>query len=362
MATTLKDIARLAGVSHTTVSRALNDHPAISPETKERIVKLADELNYSSNMSAKSLVTNRSHTIGLFFSRTSQRTSPGFFYEMMGGVNDVLMGRYNLVAREIGMQTDFSTVDHNRFDGILFVSQSEQDDAFIRDMLCKQIPLVVLNRELDPGAAANVLPMDKRGAWLATRFLIENHHRDIAVVQGPPEYRSSQTRLLGYQKAMEEAGLVIPEAYLTYGAYTIESGYAAMQRLLALKKRPTAVFAFNDDMAVGVMRAVAEAGLSVPGDISVVGFDGNVECDYVTPPLTTVDKRSREVSAKGTELLLDLIQGKGDDRAKVYVEPALLVKDSVRPLAQIAQAPDAPAGKGPKGTPLKKTKHVKKEI
>lgn len=336
MAVTLKDIAHLAGVSHTTVSRALNDHPAIRPETKEKILKLVTELNYSSNVSAKSLVTNRSNTIGLFFSRTSQRTSPGFFYEMMGGVSNVLMGHYNLIAREFGTETDFSTVDHKRFDGILFVSQSQQDDAFIQDVLGKGIPLVVLNRELDPGTAANVLPLDKHGAWLATRFLIENNHRDIAVIQGPPEYRSSQNRLAGYRKAMDEAGFAIPDTYLKGGAYTIESGHAAMHRLLALKNRPSAVFAFNDDMAVGAMRAIAEAGLSVPGDISVIGFDGNVECDYVTPPLTTVDKHSREVSAQGTQLLLDLIRGKGDGRAKIYIKPTLLVKDSVRPPAQKA--------------------------
>ena len=149
MGVTLKDIAKIANVSHATVARALNNSGNIKPETKERIMNIVRELKYSSNISAKSLVTNRSYNIGLFISSMNQRTSSGFFCEMLGGVNSVIGGDYNLVVREVGYDTDFLTIDKNRFDGILLVSQSESDDGFIPDVVSKEIPLVVLNRELD---------------------------------------------------------------------------------------------------------------------------------------------------------------------------------------------------------------------
>lgn len=336
MGVTLKDIAKMANVSHATVARALNNSGYINEKTKERILNIVKEMKYSSNISAKSLVTNKSYNVGLFFSSMSQRTSPGFFYEMLGGVNSVIGGSYNLVVREVGHETEFLTIDKNRFDGILLVSQSESDNAFIKDVLQKEIPLVVLNRELDDPSIPNVLPAEKKGSYEAIKFLIKNGHTDIAVIEGAKGFKSSINRKEGYLQAMQENKIPVRDEYMVCGNYTIESGHTAMNSLLQLPKRPTAVFAFNDDMAVGAMKAIFEAGLKVPGDISMIGFDGNVECDYVTPPLTTVSKRSRDISIKGAEKLLGLINGDDSTGEKIYINTELIIRDSVKKLKKAA--------------------------
>lgn len=332
MGVTLKDIAKLAHVSHATVARALNNSGNIKPETKDRIMDIVRELKYSSNISAKSLVTNRSYNIGLFFSSMSQRTSPGFFYEMLGGVNSVIGDAYNLVVREVGHETDFLTIDKNRFDGILLVSQSESDDTFIRNVISKEIPLVVLNRELDDQLIPNILPAEKAGAYEAINYLIKNGHINIAIIEGAVGYKSSRNRKAGYLKAMAEHHIPVRDEYMVIGDYNIESGHTAMGSLLVLLDKPTAVFAFNDDMAVGAMKAISEAGLNVPKDISVIGFDGNVECDYVMPALTTVNKRSKDISIKGAQKLLSLINGEDFDGEKIYIATELVIRDSVKKL------------------------------
>jgi len=329
---TLKHIAEIAGVSHTTVSRVLNNSEKVSPETKKHILKIANELNYSSNINAKSLVTKRSGNIGLFFSSTSQRTSPGFFYETLKGVNSITDGCYNLIVREVGLETEFYTIEADRLDGILFVSQSESDDSFIQDVLSKGIPLVVLNREVKDGIATNVIPLESEGIRMAVDFLVENGHSDIAVIQGTDGYKSSQNRLSGYLQSMHNNNLLVKAEYMVRGQYTVDSGVTAMKVLLSLPSPPTAVVAFNDDMAVGAIRAVVESGKSVPWDISLIGFDGNVECDYVVPTLTTVDKCSLEVSIRGAEKLLNQIAKKEYVREKIYVNTKLVVKNSVRSL------------------------------
>ncbi|MDP4089559.1 MAG: LacI family DNA-binding transcriptional regulator [Bacillota bacterium] len=332
MSVTIKDIAKIANVSHTTVSRALNDSPLITDETKRRIKAIAEQLNYVPNYSAKSLVLQKSYTIGLFFSSISQGTSPSFFFETVKGVNNAIEENYNLVVRGIDNYNDFSTIDKKRFDGIVLLSQSERDNEFIYHVLHKGIPLVVLNREIEGNSFINILSDDKEGSYKAVRYLIENNHKNIAIIEGRESFKSSIERRDGFLKALIECNIPVRSEYMVKGNYSMKSGYDGMKELLKLTVPPTAVFCSNDDMAVGAIKAVFESGLSVPGDISVVGFDNIGFSEFSTPSLTTVKRPMEEISIMGGRKISNLIDKHSSNYEKIYIKTELIIRDSVATL------------------------------
>jgi len=332
MSVTIKDIAKLANVSHTTVSRALNDSPLITEETKSRIKAIAKQLNYVPNYSAKSLVLQKSYTIGLFFTSISWGTSPSFFYEIVSGVNSVIEENYNLVVRGIDNYKDFSTIDKKRFDGIVVMSQSDLDNQFIYHVMQKEIPLVVLNREVEGASLINILSDDREGARRAVKYLIEKRHRKVALIEGREDFKSSQERRAGYLQALAEHKLGVRNEYMVRGNYSMKSGYEGMKELLALPEPPTAVFCSNDDMALGAIKAVFESGLSVPGDISIAGFDNIGLSEYSTPALTTVKRPVEKISVMGGKKITDLINKKECENEKIVIKTELIVRDSVAEL------------------------------
>ncbi|MBU3172067.1 LacI family DNA-binding transcriptional regulator [Clostridium estertheticum] len=332
MEVTIKDIAKIANVSHTTVSRALNNSPFISDLTKAKIMTIAKELNYVPNYSAKSLVLNRSYNIGLIFTTISEATSSRFFYETISGVNSAIKGSYNLVVRGIDDYRDFTSVNSKRFDGIILMSQSNSDNSFIYYLMEKKIPLVVLNRYIDESSIVNILSSDKKGVYEAVNYLIQNGHKDIAIIEGKKGFNSTTERKNGFLNALIENKIQINSKYIVEGNYTIGSGYDAMKKLLSLSEIPTAVFCSNDEMAIGAMKATAEAGLNVPNDISIMGFDGMQLGDYLTPALTTVRRPIIEISKIGAEKLLSIIENNTDDGEKIYISTELIKRESVAKL------------------------------
>jgi len=329
MDVTLKDIAKIANVSHTTVSRALNDSPFINDVTKAKIKKIAKDLNYVPNYSAKSLVLKRSYNIGLVFTTIGEATASRFFYETVSGVNSVIKERYNLVVKGIDVYKDFAGFNKRRFDGIILMSQSNSDNSFIYYLLEKKIPLVVLNRDVFEKSIVNILSSDKKGSYEAVTYMIQNGHKNIAIIEGAKGFSSSTERKNGFLNALIENNLQINTEYMVEGNYTIVSGYNAMKKLLCLSKVPTAVFCSNDEMAVGAMKAAIDAGFNVPLDISIMGFDGNELGDYLTPALTTVRRPIVEISRKGAERLIDIIDNNSSEAEKIYISTELVIRDSV---------------------------------
>ncbi|WP_163858072.1 LacI family DNA-binding transcriptional regulator [Paenibacillus elgii] len=330
MSVTIKDIAKLAGVSHTTVSRALNDSPLINPETKERIKAIAGSMNYTPNYSARSLVLDRSYNLGLFFTTLHTGTSAGFLYEAIKGVNDVIKDEYNLIVRGIDDYKSFHKVNRKNFDGIIVMSQSESDQSFIEYASDKEIPLVVLNRPVESVQVMNFVPDDQSGAYRLTEYLVQQGHRHIAIIEGKQGFKSTQARRDGYREALHKHGITVPEAYYVSGNYDLESGHAAMSKLLELPNRPTAVFCCNDDMALGAVKAVTERGLSVPEDISVAGFDDHLFSAFMSPALTTVRRPIEELSRAGAEKLLKFIETKHSEKSVVLFHTELVIRDSVK--------------------------------
>ncbi len=321
----------MLNVSHTTVSRSLNDSPLISQETKERVKELAKAYGYTPNVNARSLVLAKSYNLGLFFSTLQAGTTANFFLEAVRGVNKIVKGQYNLAVEAIDDLKSYDGINKRSFDGVMLMSQSPHDDAFIAHILREQIPLVVLNREIQGQKVSSVLADDLVGAYNATRYIVQQGHTAVAVIEGKAEFRTTLKRKQGYLDALSEAGIAYRNDYAVSGNYDVESGYTAMKKILNLADRPTAVFCFNDDMAVGAMKALNENGLTVPQDMSIVGYDDNGFTAYLSPALTTVKRPIELLGSEGAKMILKKMEtGDGEAPEKIMLKTELIVRESVR--------------------------------
>lgn len=329
MNVTIKDIARLANVSHTTVSRALNNSPLINEETKKKIKMIAKKLNYVPNYNARSLVLDKSYNIGLFFSSINRGTSPGFFFETVTGVSSAIEEKYNLVIRGIDSYNDFSTINEKRFDGIVLMSQSDDDNSFIYHVIQSNIPLIVLNREIEEKSLINIVSDDKEGSFKGVEHLVENGHKEIALITGKSGFKSTEMRKEGFMDALIKNKIPVHSEYIVEGNYDMKSGYNAMKHFLKLPKIPTAIFCSNDDMAIGAIKAAFDSGFNVPDDISIVGFDNLPVSEYTTPSLTTVARPMEDISILGGKKIVEIINGGEYKPEKIYIKTKLVIRDSV---------------------------------
>lgn len=332
MAPTIKDIAKLANVSHTTVSRALNNSPLIKEVTRKKIAEIAAQVGYVPNYNAKSLVMQRSYTIGLFFTSIAKGTSSSFFSDTIRGVNSIVDVEYNLFIRGIDDYAEYSSIHRRRFDGIILMSQSEADNKFIYHVVQQDIPIVVLNRQIDDRSIINIISNDREGAYHAGKHLIESGHQDIAIIEGVEGFKSTQERRDGFIKALIDHNIPVRNDYMISGNYDMQSGYEAMGQLLELEKPPTAVFCSNDDMAIGAMKSVFERGLQVPNDVSIVGFDDSGISLFANPSLTTVKRPIEKISEQGARKLLSLIKEPIENDGLISIDTEFIARESVRKL------------------------------
>ena len=330
MAVTIKDIAKRANVSHTTVSRALNDSCYIKSQTKKQILEIAKEMNYVPNINAKSLVTKKSNTIGLFFTSISSGTSSSFFTEVIDAVVKELDENYNLAIRGLDTYDNFSNIVSEKFDGIILMSQEISDNEFITYVKKLGIPIVVLNRNIQDKDIINIFFSDREGVKKGVTYLIENNHQRIACISGIPGFKSTDERQAGYVEALQESGIAIQPEYIVSGAYTMKSGYTAMQKLLTLPIKPTAVFCSNDDMAIGAIKAIHEFGLKVPDAISIIGFDSIPFVEYTIPGLTSIKREIKDISHLAAEKLLALMSSDDVQGECITLETSFVKRESVK--------------------------------
>ena len=234
---TIKDIAQRAKVSHTTVSRALNNSPLISEETRKMIQQLAESMDYVPNKSAKSLVNVRSYNIGIFFTSLVRATSSDFIYSVMQSVNDSVPDLYTVIYNGIDKLSAQYRITRANFDGILLISQNDEDDKWIRQICESGVPLVVINRELNQPNIKNVFCEEKKGVREAVKFLSESGHDKIAYIKGDENSASTIRRFAGFREGMENCGITVREEYIQYGDYSAESGYQCIQNLIRLPQR-----------------------------------------------------------------------------------------------------------------------------
>ena len=308
MSITIKEVARQAGVSVATVSRALNDKGPVREETRRRIREVAGRLRYVPHGAARSLITRRTSTVGVLLPDLYGE----FFSEVIRGVDQTARrhGYHLLVSSSHNDREEVEAAFRamrGRVDGLV-VMTPELDAETLEGNLRSTLPVVLLNCRVDGRSYDSITIDNYGGAYAMVRHLIELGHRRIALITGGARNRDASERLRGYRDAMAAlGGAWAPELELT-GDFTEESGHEAVENLLALAARPTAVFAANDSMAIGALSALGDAGLRVPADIALAGFDDIPIARFMTPPLTSVHVPITELGARGMRCLLEALE------------------------------------------------------
>lgn len=332
MAVTIKDIAKRAGVSYSTVSRALNDVSAGKSESKKRILDIAKEMGYVPNQAAINLKLSRSYTIGLYFSTISKMTSPFVLHDVLTGVYSVVGSKYNVVVKGIDMY-EKGTLNPSFYDGIIVLSQRNEDSAFIEEVMEKGIPMVAICRVVFYDVP-NVVTDEAKAMEEAMDYLLENGHRRIAVIEGIPGLDSSRLRHRGWRNSMLKHGLNPDKVPVEIGNYRYASGYEATKRILERGNHPTAILCFNDEMAFAARAAIQEAGLSVPDDISLIGFDNWDMSGYGTMKLTTVERSMSELAKEGTRVLIQRLENGIIDNNRIYLGNKLIIRETVKDIRE----------------------------
>lgn len=309
MPVTIKDIARETDVSHSTVSRALHGSPLISDSTAERIRQTATELGYLPSAAARTLKTNRSQALGVII----RNVDDPFFGEILQGIEEVAQASgYSLfmAASQRDHERERAIVQamvERRVDGVIICSTPVSTEQS-RQLASFGVPIVVVNNQSAEEYRYSIYHDDEDGSRQVTRHLIELGHRKIAYLGNANSGRSTLDRLTGFRQEMEAAGQPVPDEYiLQIPGGGPEDGLAGLGHFLSLSIRPTALVCYNDMMAIGVLKGLQLAGIQVPGELSVTGFDNIVFSAFTNPPLTTFDQPKRFIGAEAARLVLELL-------------------------------------------------------
>ena len=328
MAVTIKDIAKRAGVSYSTVSRALNDIGTENTENKKRILEIAREMGYVPNQAAINLKLSRSYTIGLYFSTISKMSSPFVLHDVLTGVYSIVGSKYNVVVKGIDMY-ETGTLNPSFYDGIIVLSQRTEDGAFIEEVMAKNIPMVAICRTVFYDVP-NVVTDEAKAMEKGMDYLLDNGHRKIGIIEGNPNYDSTRYRERGWRNSMLKHGLNPDELPVEIGNYRYASGYQAAVRLLSNHPELTAFLCFNDEMAFAARAAIYDAGKTVPDDISLIGFDNWDMSGYGSMKLTTVERSMSEIAKEGTRVLLRRLEDGIIDNSRIYLDNRLIIRETVK--------------------------------
>nr|WP_269135599.1 ribose operon transcriptional repressor RbsR [Xenorhabdus bovienii] len=327
----MKDVARLAGVSTSTVSYVINDNRYVSERVKKKVNAAIDELNYAPSALARSLKMKQTKTIGMLVTTSNNP----FYAEIVRGVERNCYERgYSLIlCNTEGDVTrlirSMETLLQKRVDGLLIMCS---ENAVLPNDFLLRYPLIpMVTMDWSPFYVSSDVIKDNSllGGELATSYLISQGFRKIACIAGPQDKTPARQRLAGYRKAMKDAQLEIPEGYEIHSDFEFAGGLSSMEQLLQLSKPPEAVFAGNDAMAIGAYQALHRAGLSVPDDISVIGYDDISMAPYMIPPLTTIHQPKDELGKLAIDTLLYRMGNPGSEPKQLILKPKLIERNSV---------------------------------
>jgi len=325
----VKDVAARSGVSFQTTSKVLNGKGAVSDVTRARILRVASDLGYVPNLQARSLVMRSTKAVGLIASDFSDHNLSRF---IVGAEQEARRQGYAVVMTSIepegsGGEYALPALMERRVDGILLAAPQMEEDRAAARVLERAVPAVSLHH-VPGGGVATVGSDHELTGWMATRHLIEKGHRLIGTVIGARRRRVTQSRLRGYRRALEEAGLLFDHELVEEGQWEIDGALAATMRLIERRPKITAIFAQNDTMAIGVLSALRDLGRRVPNDCAVVGCDDIDMAAYTVPPLTTVHVPFYETGAEAMRLLLNMIATGSVTPRKVLLPVHLIVRAS----------------------------------
>ncbi|SHE47301.1 transcriptional regulator, LacI family [Fodinibius roseus] len=331
---TLKHIAEALGVSAMTVSRALNDRPNVDEQTKKKIVEKARSMGYRPNHVAKSLVSNKTYTIGVVIPEITH----AFFPEVVRGIEEVTYGSdYQLFLTNANEQFSremeaIRALQSQRVDGILISSsQTVEDFSFYEELLNSRTKVVFFDRCVENLGASCVSVNDRSSSTRITEHLITTHNiKKISYLSGPQEVSVGRKRYRGFMEALEKHNIPVNDDWVIEAGFREKSGYNAMNKLLALppEDRPEAVVTVNDPCAIGAIQAIGEAGFSIPDDFAVVGFTDDVRAELLKVPLTTVHQPAYEVGKRAAQKLIKTIEHEEEPAENIEVLTTLKIRES----------------------------------
>ncbi|WP_347907567.1 LacI family DNA-binding transcriptional regulator [Pseudomonas grandcourensis] len=332
---TIKDVAALAGISYTTVSHVVNKTRPVSEEVRIKVEAAIQTLDYVPSAVARSLKAKTTATIGLLVPNS---LNP-YFAELARGIEDYCeRNGYCVILCNSDDNPDkqrsyLRVLLEKRIDGLI-VASAGGDSGLVQGLKGVRTPMVIVDRGLD-GVDADLVRIDHEyGAYLATRHLLELGHRDIATISGPENTSVAQMRLAGYRRALKESGVEVSPGRMLESDFTSTGGYGAAAILLE-SNPPSAIFAANDMIGIGVLRAAAERNIRVPSELSVIGFDDIQMSRYVYPSLTTVGQSILQLGEMAAEVLLRRIATPGLATDQRIVTPSIVMRESTAPLAGV---------------------------
>lgn len=329
MVRTIRDIAKSAGVSVSTVSKVINNYPNVSAKTKERVLQVIREEQFVPNSTARGLVKGSSQTLGLFL--TTGLTHP-FFVQLLSGLEESLKrSGYDLIyLAQIDWNPEYSLVRHchsRNVDGVLIFG-FQRNDLNFDEMLQSEIPTLFIDLDLLGRRAGYITSDNTNGIMEAVRYLTELGHRKIAFVAGYLDIYVGKLRFEGYRQGIQESKLPYRSDYIYFGDFSRDSGYAAMKQFLQCPEPPTAVVCCSDMSALGVIEAATEAGLTVPEDLSVIGFDDIELSRYTNPPLTTIRQDFQTIGRQAVLQLDQMIRTPHIAPPAIVLPTELIIRES----------------------------------
>jgi LacI family transcriptional regulator, sucrose operon repressor len=330
MMPTIKEIAEMAKVSRTTVSRVINNSGYVSEEVRKRILKIIEETGYVPSEHAKSLRTKRTKVIGVILPKISTETSS----RIVSGIDEVLSENgYQILLANTNLKKEkeieyINLLKVRQVDGIIFTA-TNMNENLVKQIHQLNIPIVVIGQEI-PGVTAVVYD-DYHAARDITSMFIKKGHKNIAFIGVDESDRAvGFLRKKGYLDVMQEHGFLIENEWIQKGVFDIQSGYKAMKRIMENSiNRPTATFAVTDRLAIGAMQYLKEKGFSIPDEMALAGIGASEISNYVTPTLTTVDYLNENVGREAAKLILDKILEKDSSTKKITLDYRLIIRDSV---------------------------------
>ena len=324
---TIRDVARQAGVSHQTVSRVINGSEEVLPETRAVVEAAIEQLGYRPSAIARSMARGSTHTLAIISPNLTDYT---FASVIEGAEVEARQHNYFVLSSSASDVQAFQglvdeLVGHRRVDGLIVINPYA-DERY--EFLPKDFPVVFVGARSHDENVCSISLDDQKVAYEATQHLISLSHKRIALVTGPMEEDCSQDRLEGFQRALKESGISFDQSLVFEGDWSASSGSEALMDFVRKGNLPTAVFAQNDRMAMGVMRAARDANLKVPDQLSVIGVDDMPLSSYFDPPLTTMRQDMPRIGQEATRMLLDIIQKKNTDLREVKLPAQLVVRQS----------------------------------
>lgn len=329
---TIKDIAKLAQVSTSTVSHVLNQSRFVSEAIEKRVKKAAQDLNYAPSALARSLKTNRTKTLGMLVTTS---TNP-FFSEVLKGVEQRCYEKgYNLIlcnteGDSVRMKASIDTLLQKRVDGLLLMCSTLGEQSIETFNRYPELPIVVMDWGPMTYASDKIQDNSYQGGYLAAQHLIEQGHRQIGCITGPLNRQQASSRIDGFKQALEDSNISLQPHWIVEGNFECDGGYNAYQVFKTQKTQPSAIFICNDMMAMGFINAASLDGVRIPDDLSIIGYDDISLAQFITPPLTTINQPKDKLGQTAVDTLLARLNDPQNPQQVIALEPTLIKRASVR--------------------------------